>query len=140
MTRSGTMLDVHRAISKKVKEDANKTTSQNTGGPVQHVRIPTQSVWEVTTTGWLQHFDVVQDGMRQTKCCAFSMKNMSDEALAAMGYTAKTLATDNNDVQRLLADFVANPVGAGLLYSTGESGDITLTTRTSIKFFAELLR
>ena len=67
-------------------------------------------------------------------------QNMSDEALAAMGYTAKTLATDNNDVQRLLADFVANPVGAGLLYSTGESGDITLTTRTSIKFFAELLR
>ena len=26
MTRSATMVDVHRAISKKVKEDANKTT------------------------------------------------------------------------------------------------------------------
>ncbi|CAB1120083.1 unnamed protein product [Ectocarpus sp. CCAP 1310/34] len=37
---------------------------------------------------------------------------MSDEALAAMGYKAETLAT----------------------------GDVTLTTRTSVKFFAELLR
>eukprot|EP00904_Undaria_pinnatifida_P012885 jgi/Undpi1/8727/HiC_scaffold_25.g11191.m1 len=140
MSRSGTLVDVHRAISKKVKEDANKTTSQNTGGPVQRVRIPTQSAWEVTTTEWLQHFDFVQDGMRQAKCSAFSMKDMSDEALAAMGYTAKTLATGNNDVQRLLADFMANPAGVGLLYGAGEGGDVTLTTGTSITFFAELLR
>ena len=67
-------------------------------------------------------------------------QDMSDEALAAMGYTAKTIATGNNDVQRLLADFVANPAGAGLLYGTSEGGDVTLTTRTSITFFAELLR
>ena len=65
---------------------------------------------------------------------------MSDQALAAMGYTAKTLATSNNDVQRLLADFVANLAGAGLLYGTGEGGNVTLTTRTSITFFAWLLR
>ena len=56
---------------------------------------------------------------------------MSDEALAAMGYTAKTLATGTNDVQRQLADFAANPAGAGLVYSAGES-DVTLTTRMSI--------
>eukprot|EP00904_Undaria_pinnatifida_P004531 jgi/Undpi1/14079/HiC_scaffold_9.g03730.m1 len=130
MTRPGTMVDVHRAISKK----------SHTGGPVQRVRIPTQSVWEVTTTGWLHHFAFVQDGMRQAECSAFSMKGMSDEALAAMGYTAKTLATGNNDAQRLMADFVANPAGAGLLYGTGEGGDVTLTIRTSTEFFAELLR
>eukprot|EP00904_Undaria_pinnatifida_P008627 jgi/Undpi1/4895/HiC_scaffold_19.g08247.m1 len=150
MTRSGTLVDVHRAISKKVKEDSNKTTSRvlvtvvfevkTPGVPVQRVRIPNQSVWEVTTTEWLQHFDFVQDGMRQAKCSAFSMMDMSDEALAAMGYTAKTLATGNNDVQRLLADFVANPAEAGLLYGTGEGGDVTLTTRTSVTFFVELLR
>lgn len=68
-------------------------------------------------------------------------QDMSDEALAAMAYTAHTLATGNDNVQRLLADLVANPAGAGLLYGTGEEGaDITLTTRISIKFFAELLR
>eukprot|EP00904_Undaria_pinnatifida_P013470 jgi/Undpi1/9253/HiC_scaffold_26.g11711.m1 len=110
MTRSGTLVDVHRAISEKV-----------------------------TMTEWLQHFDFVQDGMRQAKCSAFSMKDMSDEALTAMGYTANTLATGNNDAQRLLADYVANPAEAGLLYITGEGGDVTLTTRTSVTFFAELL-
>ena len=38
------------------------------------MRIPSQSVWEATTTEWLQHFEFVQDGMRQAKCSAFSMK------------------------------------------------------------------
>lgn len=66
---------------------------------------------------------------------------MSDEALAAMSYKAEALATGNDNVQRLLADLVANPARAGLLYDT-TSGvvDVTLTTRTSITFFAELLR
>lgn len=69
-------------------------------------------------------------------------QDMSSEALAAMGYKAEILATGNDDVQRLLADLVANPAEAGLLYDTtfGEGDDVTLTTRTSIKFFAELLR
>ncbi|CAN0502612.1 unnamed protein product, partial [Ectocarpus sp. 12 AP-2014] len=64
---------------------------------------------------------------------------MSDEALAAVGYSAETLATGNDDVHRLLTDFVANPPQAGLLYET-DVGDVTLATRTSIEFFAELLR
>ncbi|CAB1101002.1 unnamed protein product [Ectocarpus sp. CCAP 1310/34] len=120
------------------------------------------SSFEVVKARWLGSFDFVQTGMRDAGCSAYSLTvglafislamggrfwcrsfqafgDMSDEALAAMGYKAETLATGNCDVQRLLADLVANPAGAGLLYET-TSGDVTLTTRTSVKFFAELLR
>eukprot|EP00904_Undaria_pinnatifida_P007814 jgi/Undpi1/4162/HiC_scaffold_16.g07529.m1 len=118
MSRSGTLVDVHRAITKKVKEDTNKTT-----------RLAAVHLWGVFRICFCNCVNMdAREKMYQ---------DMSDEALAAMRFTAKALATGRNDVQRLLADVVANPAGAGLRYGTGEDGDVTLTTRTSITFLAE---
>lgn len=74
---------------------------------------------------------------------AWSLHNwqdMSEEALAAMGYKGETLAMGNENVQHLLAVLVADPARAGLLYDTTSGGaDVTLATRTSVKFFADSL-
>ena len=73
------------------------------------------------------------------------------QILASLGYNAQTVANDNDEVQRLLAELVADPKKAKLQYDTnlGEfmdpsrmstsSAGVAMVTRTSVPHFAELL-
>eukprot|EP00904_Undaria_pinnatifida_P002644 jgi/Undpi1/12380/HiC_scaffold_5.g02052.m1 len=108
MTRSGTLVDAHRAISKKVKEDANKTTS-----------------------------------------CWPALEGRGYDSIMGPGTCPtrpwRLWGTRPRPLRRVTTTFNACwPTSwrtrAGLLHGIGEGGDVTLTTRTSITFFAELLR
>ena len=76
---------------------------------------------------------------------------MATQILASLGYNAQPVASGNDEVQRLLAELVADPKKAKLQYDTnsGEfmdpsrmstsSAGVTMATRTSVPHFAELL-
>ncbi|CAB1111273.1 unnamed protein product [Ectocarpus sp. CCAP 1310/34] len=98
MVRSGTMVDVHDAIVGKVKDDATKSEGQTAGGAVHRVRQPNASAVDIVTDGWLRGFDFVREGMRHAQCCAFAMKDMSTEALAAMGNKVHIRARGDGNV------------------------------------------
>ncbi|CAB1105884.1 unnamed protein product [Ectocarpus sp. CCAP 1310/34] len=107
---------------------------------LQTVMPKAASPLETVTNSWLEGFDYVRRAMRHVECSAYAMKDMSTEALAAMAYDVEILGTGNDDVHREIARMVSDPAIAGLSYDpTSGGGDGTWTTRTSVKFFAELL-
>ncbi|CAM9403456.1 unnamed protein product, partial [Ascophyllum nodosum] len=151
MTRSGTMVDVDRAIVGKVQDDANKPLRVNSGGRVDRVRVKNVSPAERVNADLLERFHFVKEAMLYERCSGYAMEDMATQILASLGYSAQPVASGNDEVQRLLAELVPDPKKAKLQYDTnsGEfmdpsrmstsSAGVTMATRTSVPHFAELL-
>eukprot|EP00903_Cladosiphon_okamuranus_P012057 g11321.t1 len=154
VTRNGKLVDLNRALLSKVQDDAIKTQRwafRDVAEIWGHMPVMKESPQERVKASFLRPFSFVFEAMEHERCSRHAKEDVEEQMFASFGYEAVTVATGQDAVRALLAELVADPTKANLVYDTssgefidpgGETagpGHVTMSTRTSVAYFADLL-